>query len=97
MERELNDRLDGFSDLSGVFGIDSGKRNAPTDTQELVGKDVASLIEMGDPGVVQALPPGFSSLGRAKSEEDDVCVRVVPKLRCGPPHVATQALNASRV
>lgn len=82
MDRELNDRLDGFSDLAGVFRIDSGKRNTTTDAQKLVGEHLASLIEMRDPGVVKPLPPCFSSFGHAKSEEDDVGVRVVPKLHC---------------
>ena len=45
---------------------------------------MTSLIEMRDTGVVQALPSRFSSFGRAKSEEDDICVRVVPKLHGTP-------------
>ena len=51
---------------------------------------MTSLIEVRDPSVVQALPPCFSSFGRAKSEKDDVRLRVVPKLHCQPPQVATQ-------
>ena len=51
---------------------------------------MTSLIEVRDPRVVKPLPTRFSSFGRAKSEKDDVRLRVVPKLHCEPPHVATQ-------
>ena len=62
---------------------------------------MASPIEVRDAGVVEPLPPRFSSLGRAKSEEDDVCVRVVPKLHmvavAEPAHAFSAASNSLRV
>ena len=62
---------------------------------------MASTIEMRDPRVVKPLPTRFSSLGRAKSEEDHVrlelALQVFLVAVAQAAHAVLLALNASRV